>query len=281
MEPVGPANEGTAGASSQHEEATIPEAAAVAGADDCSRSAEVTMHLERLFDEGHERWEGDSCAICQLYIELPLDEHAKINVCCTKRVCNGCLLAARQRGIRGCPLCRTQFTGADASQLAIIEERVDRGDAAAINHLAGQYYFGNLGLSKDVPRAIELYEAAAELGSVDAHYNLGDTYYTGDGVQQDKLRGVRHWQLAAIKGHVQSRHMLGVDELINGKCELAVKHWMISTKMGLEESLNYIKRMFLRGHATKAQYAEALKGYGDASEEMKSHQREEVKRLGI
>ena len=39
----------------------------------------------------------------------------------------------------------------------------------------------------------------------------------------------------------------------------------------------------MRGEATKAQYAEALRGYGDAVEEiqMKSPQREEAKRLGI
>ncbi|EJK62582.1 hypothetical protein THAOC_16802 [Thalassiosira oceanica] len=271
MEPVGPANEGTTDTSSQHEDG------AVAGAED-SRSAEAAIYSERLLNEGHERWEGDRCPICQLYIELPMDEHSTMNQCCMKRVCNGCVLAARQQGKRGS---LQPFTNDNASQLAIIKKQVDKGDAVAINHLAGQYYYGNLGLPKDVPRAIELMKKAAELGSLGAHYNLGDAYYNGDGVQQDKSRGVRHWQLAAMKGHVQSRHMLGVDELINGKCDLAVMHWMISTKMGLEESLNYIKRLFVRGRATKAQYGEALRGFGDAMEEMKSHQREEVKRLGI
>ena len=38
-----------------------------------------------------------------------------------------------------------------------------------------------------------------------------------------------------------------------------------------------IKEMFTDGDATKAQYAEALKGYQDAVEETKSHQREEAK----
>ena len=56
---------------------------------------------------------------------------------------------------------------------------------------------------------------------------------------------------------------------------------MISAKLGHENSLNNIKDMFKEGHATKAQYATALRGYGDAVEEMKSHQREEAKRLGL
>ena len=65
----------------------------------------------------------------------------------------------------------------------------------------------------------------------------------------------------------------------NGNYELALQHWMISAKMGREKSLNNIKSMFKEGHATKAQYAEALRGYRDAVEEMKSPQREEAKRL--
>ncbi|EJK52077.1 hypothetical protein THAOC_28692 [Thalassiosira oceanica] len=130
-------------------------------------------------------------------------------------------------------------------------------------------------------RAIELWTEAAELGSVDAHSNLGASYYTGEGVEEDKPRAIRHWQEAAMKGHTGSRHNLGIFEFNKGDHELAVQHWMISAKMGYEMSLNAIKKMFMEGHATKAQYAEALRGYGDAVEEMKSHQREEAKRLGV
>ena len=43
--------------------------------------------------------------------------------------------------------------------------------------------------------------------------------------------------------------------------------------------LDMIKYMFMGGHATKAQYAKALEGYGDVTEEMKSPQRDEAKEL--
>ena len=56
---------------------------------------------------------------------------------------------------------------------------------------------------------------------------------------------------------------------------------MISAKMGHKGSLEMIKEMFVRGLATKEQYAEALKGYQSAVEETKSHDRDEAKRLGI
>ncbi|EJK48193.1 hypothetical protein THAOC_33033 [Thalassiosira oceanica] len=276
MEPVGP----DAGTPSQDD------GVAAGGADDRSAEAatEAARYSERLLSEGHGghgRWEGHRCPICFLFIGFPMDQHAKMNVCCMKLVCIGCSLAARQRGIyERCPFCRTPRPADEASELAMIQKRVNRQDPEAIVQLGFQYYYGKLGLAKDVPRAIELWTEAAELGSLDAHYQLGVTYYYGDGAREDKPRGVRHWQLAAMKGDVKSRSFLGTDEFIKGNCELAVQHWLISAKMGDEDSLNYIKNMFMDGHATKGQYAEALWGYGDAVEEMKSHQRDEAKRLG-
>ncbi|EJK72633.1 hypothetical protein THAOC_05818 [Thalassiosira oceanica] len=251
--------------------------AAVESADLAARS----LH-QRLMASGHERPEGDACPICFDLIELPMHERSMVTVCCMKRVCNGCILAARQRGMDDrCPFCRTAIPADDASMLAIVQKRVNEGDAEAISFLGDKYFYGELGLAKDVPRAIELWTEAAELGSLEAHNELGHVYYTGDGVEEDKPRGIRHWQEVAMGGHAESRHNLGDVEHNNGNYELAVQHWMITAKMGDQGSLNGIKGMFKRGLAAKAQYAEALMGYRDAVEEMKSPQREEAKRLGL
>ena len=237
---------------------------------------------QRLMARGHERPEEDRCPICLDLIELPMNEHARMKACCMKLVCNGCILAAYWRGVNdSCPFCRTLLPDDDASKLAMIRKRVEKGDAEAIFGLGFAYHGGGLGLAKDVPRAIELYTEAAERGSLIAHYNLGISYYHGDGVEEDEPRGVHHWQQAAMKGNVLARHNLGGVEYENGNYELAVQHYMISAKMGYEKSLNEIKDIFKDGHATKAQYAKALIGYRDAVEEMKSPQREEAKRLGI
>ena len=236
---------------------------------------------ERLMASGHERWEGDACTLCYLYVELPMADHSKMNVCCMKRVCNGCILAAERRGMfDSCPFCRTSIPTEDTSNLTMIRARVEKGDAVAIEFLGNQYFYGKLGLAKDVPRAIELWTEAAELGSLYAHDELGHSYYNGDGVEEDKPRGVRYWQQAAMKGDVTCRHNLGDVEFQEGNYEVAAQHWLISSKMGDQDSLNGIKAMFKGGLATKAQYAEALLGYRDAVEEMKSPQREEAKRLG-
>ncbi|EJK78037.1 hypothetical protein THAOC_00089 [Thalassiosira oceanica] len=252
-----------------------------AAAADLAESADVAAarRLQRaLMASGHGRPEGDRCPICFDLIELPVKKHSKIKTCCMKQVCNGCIFAARQRDINNrCPFCRTLLPGDDTSKLAMVQKRVHKKDADAIYFLGDQYYYGMLGLAKNVPRAIELWTEAAELGSLDAHFQLGLTYYKGlGGVEEDKPRCIHHWQQAAMKGHAPSRHNLGVAEHETGNYELAVQHWMISAKMGDEKSLISIQLMFKEGHATKAQYAEALLAYRDAVEEMKSPQREEA-----
>ena len=246
-----------------------------------AESAARNVEQRWLMASGLERSEGDRCPICFLLIGLPMGKQSSINLCCMKMVCDGCILAARQQGLLDiCEFCRTPFPPDDASQLAMIEKRVDKGDAEAIKVLGIKYFYGELGLTKDVPRAVELWMEAAELGSMKAHYRLGNAYYYGQGVEEDKPRGIHHWQQAAMKGHVGSRYILGVIEFESGNHQLAVQHWMISAKMGFEPSLEGVMDMFRDGHATKAQYAEALMAYRDAAEEMKSPKREEAKRLG-
>ena len=235
---------------------------------------------ERLMAGGHERPEGDRCPICFDLIEFPMDLNSLMNTCCMKRVCRGCVLAVHRRGMYDrCPFCRTPRPTDDASLLAMIQKRVRKGDAEAIAFLGVALWHGKLGLAKDVPRVIELWTQAAELGSVDAHMRLGYVYYTGNVVEKDEPRGIHHWQQAAMKGCALCRNILGNVELEIGNYELAVQHWMISAKMGLETSLNCIREMFKVGGATKAEYAEALMGYRDAVEEMKSPQRKEAKQL--
>lgn len=101
--------------------------------------------------------------------------------------------------------------------------------------------------------------------------------YGQDGVEQDRAKGISYWQNAAIEGDPESRYALGIIEWNQENYELAVQHHMISAKMGYEKSLDSIKDMFMEGHATKAQYAEALRGYQNALEETKSPQREEAR----
>ena len=228
-----------------------------------------------LMKKGRTRSEKDDCPICQL--PLPLDTgQSSFRVCCMKEVCNGCVLAARKRGMHDCPFCRAP-TPKECQALAMIQKRVDKGDPAAIYFLGCQYQFGNYGLDKDMSRAVELYERAAELRVKDAHFNLGFLYHGGKDVAQDMDKALRHYEAAAMCGDVLARCNLGCREEDFGHYDLALQHWMISAKLGHEKALNKVKSLFMDGIATKADYAASLRGYQSAIEEMTSPDRDEAK----
>ncbi|EJK57267.1 hypothetical protein THAOC_22709, partial [Thalassiosira oceanica] len=241
------------------------------------RAAE--LRDEQLYSQGHERPEGDFCPICTLPIPLLMGEHSVFEMCCMKRICNGCNFAAQARGMCDCPFCRAPLPDNDADLLAMLHARVKKKDPEAIYHLGTKYCHGELGLQKDMQKAVELFTEASELGSINALYNLGIAYHLGEGVQQDKDRGLHFLTKAAMQGHFESRYNLGCNEEEKGNYDRAVRHWMITAKMGDKDSIEEIKRAFMKGLATKEQYAEALRGYQDAAEEMKSHDRENAKRL--
>ena len=181
--------------------------------------------------------------------------------------------------MNGCPFCRTPIPDNDADMLAMIHARVEKKDPAAIYHLGGKYAQGGLGLQKDVRKAIRLWTEATELGSVDALYNLGEAYYRGDGVQADKAKAAEYFKKAAMQGHAESRYRLGVNEGAKRNIIGALKHFLISAKMGDKKSIENIKNLSMAGIATKEQYTEALRGYQEAVEEMKSCDRDEAKAL--
>ena len=228
-----------------------------------------------LMKKGRTRAEEEECPICNLL--LPLDAgQSMIKVCCMKVVCNGCLLAAQKRGMNDCPFCRTPRPTEDSQKLAMIQKRVDAGDPLSICHLATKYRLGELGLEKDMTRAVELYERAAELGDKRAHYNLGVLYDEEAGVERDIATAFRHYEAAAMCGHVDARYNLGWEEKNAGNYDLALQHFLIGANRGDQDALDYVKKMFKHGLATKADYLEALRGYQSAVEETRSPNRDDA-----
>ena len=82
---------------------------------------------------------------------------------------------------------------------------------------------------------------------------------------------------APKQGHVAARHTLGLYELDSGNYGPALKHFIISAKLGDAQSLDEIKEMYTEGLASKSDYAEALREYHDAVEEMSSPERDKAK----
>ena len=149
------------------------------------RAAE--LQDEQLYGQGKERPEGDFCPICTLPIPLPMHHNSVFTSCCMKRVCYGCDAAAKKRGMRDCPFCRTPAPYSDPDTfMARVRARVKNKDPVAINNLGEDYQYGRHGLEKDMQKAVELWTEAAELGSIRALYNLGYYYGAEYEIQEDR-----------------------------------------------------------------------------------------------
>ncbi|EJK48881.1 hypothetical protein THAOC_32285 [Thalassiosira oceanica] len=228
-----------------------------------------------LMKKGRTRSEADDCPICQLPLPLDIDE-SSFRECCMKKVCNGCVFAAGKLGMWDCPFCRAPTRMTYSQALAMIRKRIDAGDPVAILFLGNKYRFGEYGLEKNMTSAVELYERAAELGVKEAHFSLGVLYDEGADVEKDTAKAIKHYEAAAMGGHVYARYNLSIIEGIAGNHVIALQHMMISAKLGHEKSLSNVKRLFMAGLATKADYAAALRMYQNAVEEMSSPDRAEA-----
>jgi TPR repeat protein len=69
-----------------------------------------------------------------------------------------------------------------------IKKLIEADNAYAFYNLAVDYARGDLGMPQDMAKANELYLRAGQLGCAEAYYNLGCSYYNGEGVEVDKKK---------------------------------------------------------------------------------------------
>jgi TPR repeat protein len=128
----------------------------------------------------------------------------------------------------------------------------------------------------DYESALKYLTKATDLGDALAHYNLSILYHNGQGVDKDEKKEVYHLEEASIAGIPEARHNLGLIELDNGSTERAKKHFIISANLGHDESLTALRILYADGHATKEDYADALRAYQAAVDATKSPERDEA-----
>jgi TPR repeat protein len=130
----------------------------------------------------------------------------------------------------------------------------------------------------DFSGAYEYWAKAAELGDAGAHYHLAVMYDEGQFVEKDMKKAMYHWEEAAIAGHPGARHNLGCYEGIHGRIDRAMKHFIIATNLGYDQSVKMLKQCYADGNISKEDFAAALRVYQAAVDATKSPQREAAER---
>ena len=99
----------------------------------------------------------------------------------------------------------------DDEIVKLLESSSAAGCRDAMVLLGRMLYSGN-GIAENYERALKLWKMAADSGSLDAKYCLGEHYYKGKGYHkkgQDEERALAMWKEAANAGHAESAYRLG------------------------------------------------------------------------
>jgi len=235
---------------------------------------DISNNDELLFRDPPPRKECPICMLPMPHANGLCGVHHAYNPCCGKLLCRGCSNEMMQGNMKlCCAFCRTPLPRSHKEYIKRLKKRVKLKDAEAFFSLGCFYYHGQRGLSQDRNKGLELWNQAAELGSISAHYNISTAYFSGDGVEQDEKKANYHYKMAAIGGHEEARHNLGCMEERNGNRRRAMKHFMIAASAGDELSLTAVGKGFRYGCVTKDEYTSTLRAYQSSCDDMKSEQR--------
>jgi hypothetical protein len=232
----------------------------------------IQIRDKQLFTQPDESYMGE-CPIC--FLPLSLDESKSAFMsCCCQTICKGCNIANQKREYEAgleqrCAFCREPLPETKEEHHRRVMKRVKKNCPVALRYMGNKRY-----QEGDYKSAFEYWTKAGELGDASAHHNLSITYRKGQFVEKDAEKEIYHLEEAAIGGHPAARYNLGCIEWNNGRHERAKKHLIIAANLGYHDSLELIKKLYIQGHATKEDYADALRAYQVAVDATKSAERE-------
>ena len=245
---------------------------------ECKKRAKE-LHDEELFKQPPLQFE--DCPIC--FQRMPeLDTGKRYQTCCGKMICSGCIHAPvydNQGNVvdnQKCPFCRIPAPETEEEVVERVNNRADVGDAMAIHNLGCNYASGDYGYPQDHAKALEFYQRARRLGNAASYFSIGVFYTNGDGVEADMKKAIHYWEVAAMRGDAMARHNLGCFEQNTDNVDRALKHYIIAARSGRVKSLEAVKDLYSKGHATKEDYSKALESYQTYMGEIKSDQRDEA-----
>jgi hypothetical protein len=168
------------------------------------KKREAELRDEIVFRQPEGAHYGD-CPIC--FLPLPMDTDKSVLMeCCSKIICKGCLFAnmIRQKeerlNVGTCPFCRHPPPKTEEEEDRNKMKRVEANDPVALHQMGCERYEEG-----DYNTAFEFLTKAAELGDVNAHYQLAFMHHAGIGVEKDEKRELHHLEETAIRGHPEAR----------------------------------------------------------------------------
>lgn len=109
-----------------------------------------------------------------------------------------------------------------------------------------------------IDKAILLYEKAANTGSIEALFELGQIYEKGQILSVDSIKAADYYRTAAGKGHARAAFLLAGIYEKQSEYSQAVRYYKAAAERGNADAQYYLGRMLSREGEEKADYSKAL-----------------------
>jgi len=238
-----------------------------------SKDRAAELRDEILFRQPESTHVGD-CPICLLPLRLD-PAKSLFYSCCSKMICKGCdhanKLRQREEQLEcTCPFCRQVLPDTqDGVDKNFMNRAATNNDPVALRLMGMKHY-----REGDYDAAFKCHTKAVDLGDVGAKFHLAHLYMGGEGVDKDMKMGLHYYEEAAIAGHPRARYSRACYEMVDGRIDRAVKHWIIAANLGDDDSIQTLKGFYARGEVSKEEFAAALRAHYAAVDATKSPQRE-------
>ena len=148
--------------------------------------------------------------------------------------------------------------------VSCFKKSAEFGNAKAQRMLGDCYYFGT-GIREDKQEAVKWFRLAAEQGDAEALFCLGGSYYFGEGIREDKREAVKWFRLAAEQEDAEAQWMLGdcyyFGTGIREDKQEAVKWYRLAAEQGDAEAQRMLGDCYFFGHGVGKNKREAVNWY--------------------
>ena len=191
--------------------------------------------------------EREECPICFLPFSSRRRERV-YQACCCQIICLGCFFTCEdlKTKTRSCAFCRSESakdaTSEETMQTkeALYQKRIEAKDTKAMNQLAVEYANGVDGRQKDGVASMRLNIQAAELGEIDAIFDLGQCYLNESIFHQNLERAHSFFSFAAKMGSVLGHRGLGMYFSCVDDPARALEHVTFAAKGGDSFCFDYL-----------------------------------------
>ncbi len=155
-----------------------------------------------------------------------------------------------------------------AEEARAFRVRAEQGDAKAEYDLGHTYYYGQ-GTPQDYAEALRWFREAADQGYAKANYGIGYMYYHGQGVPQDYAEALRSFRKGADQGDARAQYFLGFmyyrGDTVARDYAAAASWYRLAADQGDAKAQDDLGYLYNHGQGVAQDRAEAVRWYRQAA----------------